>query len=53
MPSLFVDHGLILYGIPDYVLMDIGIQLITKFFEMPCPFLETKHVTTTFYQGQK
>ena len=47
--TIFVDHWVIPYGIPNYVLTDNGPQFVAKFFASVCLALGVKHVTTTAY----
>lgn len=48
--NIFLDHSIIPFGIPNYVLTDNGPQLINKIFATICGYLGVKHLTTTAYR---
>jgi len=50
--SIFVDHWVIPYGIPEQILSDNGKQFVSKFFAALCAFLGAKLTTTTAYHPQ-
>lgn len=48
----FVDHWIIPYGAPDYLLSDNCPQLVAKVFEAICASLQVKRLTTTAYHTE-
>lgn len=47
--SIFYDHWIIPYGIPDHLLTENSNQFVSKFFATLCQFLDLKHLTTTTF----
>lgn len=52
MSNIFLDHWIIPFGIPSYLLTDNGPQIVRKLFATVCGSLVVKHVTTTAYHPQ-
>ena len=50
--NAFIEHWVIPYGLPAFLLSDNGPQFVGKFFEAICLTLKVKHVATTAYHPQ-
>lgn len=50
--NIFLDQLIILYGIPSFILMHNGSQLVSKFFGTSCAVLGVKNLATTAYYLQ-
>lgn len=51
--SMLMDHWIIWYGIPGFLLMDNRTQFISKLPESLCAFLGAKHLTRMAYHPTK
>lgn len=47
--QMYVDHWVILYGIPEQLLMNNGSQFVGKFFNAACVLMGKKLKTTAAY----
>lgn len=52
MGDLFIDHWIVPYGLPTYLLTDNRVQLTKKFFATLCTVLGVKDLATTAYDPQ-
>lgn len=50
--NVFLNHWLVSYGIPTYLLTDYKIQFVARFFATVYVLLGEKHWTTTAYHLQ-
>lgn len=50
--SVFLDHCITLYGIPNHLLANNGLPFLSKIFATLCGFLELKHPKKTTYHFQ-
>lgn len=50
--AICLDHWIMPFGIPTYLLTDNGSQIVGKFFATLCAFLGTKHLSTTAYHRE-
>lgn len=52
MEHIFVDHRIISFGIPNYLIMENGPQFVSKSFTLDCRYLDVKHLAMTAYYLQ-
>lgn len=50
--NIILEHWIVPFDIPSYVLPDHGPQFVSKFFATICGFLDVRHLTTTAYHPQ-
>jgi hypothetical protein len=48
----FVDHVVLMYGVPQIILSGCGIQFLSETFKGVCKFLGVKHTHSTNFQPQ-
>lgn len=52
MKNVSLNHWIVCFCIPSYLLTDNGPKFIIKFFVSICGYLDMKHLTTTKYHPQ-
>ena len=52
LAKVFVDHVVLIYGIPQIILSDCGSQFLSETFKSVCKLLGIKHVHSTSFRPQ-